>query len=487
MKMFYLSVKKRMKILVAFPSIVEKYSSFFKSCFSNEGFLHFKKAISGFLLNENKTLTAINEMFIFDVRHQSTFNRFFNQQHFDLSKVNAARLEMLQSHPATRLKAGRSGGGVISIDNSLLKHYGKHFDNIHYHFDYVHKCYRWSHDLVSLYYSDDQTDYPISWKLWLPPDWEAVAEFFNRKDFKINEDKWNNRHAKPQAWRNYIRSRYRAGRQKYPEVLDIYKTKLHWGADLLRQFRAEHPNEDFPVALDTGFTSPELCEEVICSELQMDYVGSLRENQMVTDKLDGRLIRLEDLVNRLRAQQADPQQANPFQKTGFTYRGKKQYRYTYHANYRVSKYDKKQRLVISFLREDLTDRPNFTITNRLDWNPSGILRIRRHRWPVETYHQEGKVEGLESYQVRNDKAIQTYLALVTVAFSMLKYSVHDDDLLSKIQQRLQTESGITLPFLKRLLSAEGLVNLLEYVFVRINQGHSLVQIYQTFTRHIAYK
>ena len=73
---------------------------------------------------------------------------------------------------------------AIGIDNSLLKHYGKHFDDIYYHYDYVHKCFRWSHDLVTLYYSDDQTDYPISWKLWEPPDWEAVAEFFRDKKFE---------------------------------------------------------------------------------------------------------------------------------------------------------------------------------------------------------------------------------------------------------------------------------------------------------------
>jgi hypothetical protein len=71
---------------------------------------------------------------------------------------------------------------VTSIDNSLLKHYGKHFDNIYYHYDYVHKCYRWAHDLVTLHYSDDQTDYPVQFQLWEPPDWEAVATFLKEQN-----------------------------------------------------------------------------------------------------------------------------------------------------------------------------------------------------------------------------------------------------------------------------------------------------------------
>lgn len=474
-----------MQILVSFPSIVEKYSAYFQSCLSEKELLHFKKAVSGYILSENKTISGINGMFMFHQCDQSTFNRFFNDEALDLHSINESRLNMLQSRPATRMKPGREGGGVISVDNTLLKHYGKKFDDIYYHYDYVHKCFRWSHDLVTLYYSDDQTDYPLSWQLWSPPDWDLVANFFQQQGYTINADHWAKRKEQPQKWRNYIRSRYRLGRKKHPAVLDIYKTKLHLAADLLRAFRAQYQEEKFPVALDSGFTSPELCD-VIRSELGMDYVGNLREDQKIADPENGQMIELKVLVKRLREQQAKPEQANLVQKTGFTFRGKKQYLYSYCKTVRVSKYDKKQRLVISFLKEDLTDRPNLTISNRTDWNASGILRIRRHRWPVETYHQEGKVEGLEKYEARNYKAIQTHIALITVAFSMLKFLIHDDDLLSELQQRLQKESGFTLPFLRRLLSAESFLNLMEYIFVRIQKGHSIQQIYQPFKSMIAY-
>ena len=111
---------------------------------------------------------------------------------------------------------------------------------------------------------------------------------------------------------------------------------------------------------------------------------------------------------------------------------------------------------------------------------------RDHRWPVETYHQEAKIEGLEKYQVRNEKAIQTYIALVVVAFSMLKCTVHDNDLLSSIQQRLQTETGSTLPFLRRLMRAEGLLNLVEFILEKINQGQLLQQIFKPLAQRIAY-
>jgi hypothetical protein len=468
-----------MMILIDFPSIVKKYAPCFEHCFSPEGYEHFKKAVSGFIVSENKTLEAINRLFVNGSRHQASFNKFFNRQNFDLAELNRARLGMLQSGAGTCFKEE----GVLGVDSSLLKHYGKCFDNIYYHYDYVHKCYRWSHDMVTLHYSDDRTDYPVLWRLWDPPDWDAVATYLMERGFPINAAKWGNRRAEPQKWRNYIRARYQEGRARHPGVVGIYKTKNHIALDLLREFCRQHPGLDFPVALDVGFTSAELCG-AINGELGLDYVGSLREDQYVSDRESGEEVLLSGLVAKLRQENAGP--GNKVQKTAFGYKGARQVRYAYFANHQVRGFHKKQRLVISFLREDLSDRPVFTVTNRLDWHPSGILRIRRHRWPVETYHQEGKAEGLEEYQVRNEKAIQTYLALVVVAYSMLKCTAHDPDLLSSIQQRLQTGTDGTLPFLRRLMKAEGLFLLIDHVFTMVQNGQSLEKVFQSLAPKIAY-
>lgn len=475
-----------MMVLLDFPSIVKKYAMQFESCFTPEGYLHFKKALSGFIVGDNKTLEAINRMFVQEPRNQSSFNRFFNRQNFDLAQLNDRRLEMLQQLEGTRFKAraGKEKGGVLSIDNSLLKHYGKHFDNIYYHYDYVHKCYRWAHDLVTLHYSDDQTDYPVYYQLWEPPDWEAVAHFFMEKGFTINGPKWAKRHKEAQKWRNYIRARYKEGRKKYPEVKDIYKTKNHIGEELIRRFCSHYPQWDFPIALDTGFTSAEMCQ-VISQELERDYIGALREEQCLI-RAGKKQQALRDFVAQLKGEHLEAKSKPVFRKVAYKYKGEKQVAYAYFANHHIKGFNHKQRLVISFLKDDLSDRPNFTVTNRLDWYPSGILRIRRHRWPVETYHQEGKAEGLEKYQVRNDEAIQTYIAFIVVAYSMLKCTAHDDALLSSIQQRLQTKVDGTLPFLRRLMKAEGLFVLVEYILAMQCQGHSLESIFQSLAPNLAY-
>ena len=64
--------------------------------------------------------------------------------------------------------------GVLSLDDTLLAHYGKQFDNIAYLYDSAHKCYVWAHNLVNLHYSDDQTDYPVAFRLWEPADLDTL-------------------------------------------------------------------------------------------------------------------------------------------------------------------------------------------------------------------------------------------------------------------------------------------------------------------------
>ena len=190
-----------------------------------------------------------------------------------------------------------------------------------------------------------------------------------------------------------MRYRYRDYNYKKPSVQKIYKSKSHLGIDLLRKFRKAYPDYDLPVALDSGFTNPNNCH-ILNTELGMTYVGFLKGSIRVV--LAGSVEKeLTDFAQQLKAEHQET--GKVFQKTTLHYKGQKETYYTYCKNHRIKNYKKKQRLVISFKKEDLSDTPKYTICNRLNLYASSILTIRRHRWPVETYHQEGKAEGLESY------------------------------------------------------------------------------------------
>jgi len=154
--------------LLEFPEIVEHYAPYFRDVFSEEAWIEFKRYVSGLLVSENKTVDGINRLFIVESRNQSSLNRLITESQYRLEALNQDRLRMLDSQAATQMKAK----GVFSIDDTLLSHVGQEFEKITKLWDHVSGSYVWAHDLVTLHYSDDLTDYPVLFQLWEPVELE---------------------------------------------------------------------------------------------------------------------------------------------------------------------------------------------------------------------------------------------------------------------------------------------------------------------------
>jgi hypothetical protein len=122
--------------LVAIPDIVQHYAPFFAPVFSPQAFHQFQRYLSGLIVSENKTVDGINRLFVLDTRHQSSLNRLLTESPFDIQALHQARLALLQSLPGTRMKPK----GVLSLDDTLLSHYGQHFDKIAYLYDSAQEC-----------------------------------------------------------------------------------------------------------------------------------------------------------------------------------------------------------------------------------------------------------------------------------------------------------------------------------------------------------
>lgn len=463
-----------MRVLLSFPEIVESYGSYFEEFFSPEGYQHFKRLLSGFIVGSNHTLEGINKMFI-DAPNQSSLNRFVNRQHFSLPQINHRRVEMMQAETITQIKEA----GCISIDGSLLHHWGSKFDNIYNLWDHVTKSYGPAHDLVTLYYADDQTDYPLDYQLWLPPDWDAVANELSNLNVHIRQDKWDNRHNNRKEWFEYISSRYRSYVVKYPELRNTYESKVHIAETLLRKFVATYPDHKLPVVMDSGFASSELFT-LIDEELHLSYVVDITTKRAIGIE-GGKYIQAGELITRLKADHNTVTVTNPegkaiFEKVGYHYRGKKKIAYVYSGVHRLKNHHKKHKLIIHYNHEELKGEPRITVSNELNWFPSKILHLRRLRWPVETYHQQAKSHGLESYQVRNEPAIQSYIAFVIVAFTMMTKATTDEALLEQLQQRIQTDADRTLPFLRRLLQGGAMWNIAQYIYLAAQNGQPLEEV-----------
>ncbi len=135
--------------VVELPEIVRHYRHWFEPVFSEEALIQFQRYLSGLLVSENKTVQGINRLVVYESRCQSSLNRLLTRNSFEPQELKRQRLAMLNSLAGTRIKKK----GVLSLDDTLLTHYGQQFDEIANLWDHVQNTYVWAHNLVNLHYS----------------------------------------------------------------------------------------------------------------------------------------------------------------------------------------------------------------------------------------------------------------------------------------------------------------------------------------------
>jgi len=466
--------------LVEYPEIVRHYAPFFSSVFSPEAFEEFERYISGLLVSENKTIEGINRIFVFDVRNQSSLNRLLTESPFSVDALNEARLALLGSLPGTQIKPK----GVLSLDDTLLTHYGKHFEQIAYLYDSAQGWYVWAHNLVNLHYSDDQTDYPIGFQLWEPADMEALEVGLKAAGISLRASKYPLKQSDWKKWRNYLLGVWRR-RQHKPGVAKLYRSKLLIGQELLTQFFCTHPQHKLPVTFDNWYTQPAFCR-FLDKTLKASYVGTLDGDDLVElPEGDQRLDAFDRSLQEKHQQALEIGDKPIFRKLSIRYKGDKETYYSYCKTHRIHNFGK-QRLVINHQNADLSDTPTYFISNKLTWQTEGITRIRRHRWPVEVYHEEGKADGLDQYQVRNFDAIYRHIALVAVTYSLLRTVQHDKVLLHKLQQQIEITLDGSAGTWRRNTQAQALWSLVSFIATALSQGQSLTEVAQPILATVSY-
>ena len=140
--------------------------------------------------------------------------------------------------------------------------------------------------------------------------------------------------------------------------------------------------------------------------------------------------------------------------------------------------------MINYRQADLSDNPTFFISNRLNWQANGITRIRRHRWPVEVYYEEGKAEGLDQYQLREFDAIKRHVAFVAVVYSLLRAAQYDQDLQTKLQRQLKVNLDGNPADWRRATQAQCLWSLAIFISSGLAQGQTLQEIMPPLVRAI---
>ena len=470
--------------------VVSHYCTSFTDVFSKKEIVQLQRYLSGLLISPNKTVEGINRLFIFDVQDQSTLNRFLTDSDFDVGKLNTKRVKWMQECPQTAFKHSEGDKGVLILDDTLLTHYGSHFEKIAWLYDHVNKNHSWAHCLVNLHYSDDQTDYPIDFCMWEPADIQKVEKALVAIGYKLMTKRVDNKEKDPSGWRKYLLQAYSYQRSKQEKERNgleyVYQSKIDLSKKMLGEFFKNYPGTNLPISFDYWYTCEELCK-YIHEDLKQAYVGTLKEQDILIIGPKQEKITCGEFAKQLVEQhQKDVKEGKRpiFEKIGIHYKGEKEQYWVYCQTHQISKLGK-QRLVISYSKEDLSSSPCFYISNQMHWRGGGIMRIRRHRWPVEVYHEEGKAEGLEKYQIRQFNAIIKHVACVSLTYSMLKRVQFDEALLNKLNWK-PSKICSSLAFWRRILTADAILALIEWASgkpVKDNQEltkalESLIQAYR---------
>jgi hypothetical protein len=466
--------------LVEIPDLVQHYAPFFVSVFSSAALQQFQRYISGLMVSENKTVDGIHRLFVLDTRNQSSLKRLLTESPFAVSALHQARLALLQSLPGTQMKSK----GVLSLDDTLLIHYGQHFEKIAYLYDHTQHCYVWAHNLVNLHYSDDRTDYPVDCRLWEPADLDTLETGLRAAGVTIRQSKYGLKATAPKQWRNYLLGLWRRHQHK-PAVQTLYHSKLLLAQQMLSKFFSTGQQAKFPVTFDTWYTQPAFYR-FLDQTLKVPYVGTLTADDLVV--LHQGPQRLEAFDTQLQQEHHDAVKVKGrpvFRTLSITCKGEQETYYSYWSTHHIHNFGK-QRFVINHRQADLSDSAAYFISNKLNWQAGGLTRIRRHRWPVEVYHEEGKAEGLDQYQVRDFEAISRHIALVAVTYSLLRAAQHDEALLHKLQRHVQTTRDGSAGSWRRNTQAQPLWTLATFIACGLSQGLTLQEVMEPLLAVFAY-
>ena len=112
------------------------------------------------------------------------------------------------------------------MDDTLLTHYGQDFEQIAKLCDHVTGTYVWAHDLVTMHYSDDETDYPVLFQLWEPVDLEKLEQGLRAaQDPAQGQQRSLERDRSPEMAR-LSAGGLAAATEEHPDLQALYDSKL---------------------------------------------------------------------------------------------------------------------------------------------------------------------------------------------------------------------------------------------------------------------
>jgi hypothetical protein len=392
--------------------VVTEHAAVFRDVFDNQcQFRHFQHYLTGLIVLPNKSMANMARC-ILDSADKTNLSRFLAEAPWHADELNRRRIwYMLQQ---TKPHRARRRESLVVIDDTLCEHVGSLFDRVDRHYNHSDGTYPLAHNPVTSLYVSGPVRFPLGLRLYRRYEeltqWEVyVAKHF--PDLQIPTEK---------------KARNRLHKQVDPVLLqdpecrarhEQFRTKIALAIDLVEE--AIGRKVPFGVVVfDAWYLAEDLVQ--VLARRRKDWISRLKKNRLLetasfqlrdtngwTLKLPGPHIAVEELVPLIPATAYRPVKVSEDVYWCFT------------LTVRIPGLGK-VRIVVSFEHESLMGRSVVLVTNRVDWSAAKIIRLYVHRWPTETFYQDGKGHlGFNEYRMRSAEAIGKHWCLVFVAYSLL--------------------------------------------------------------------
>jgi hypothetical protein len=371
-----------MSAIVEFPRVVGDELERFADLFANEPQRrHFGEYLTGLIVARNKTVTGINAEFV-TTTDQSCLNRFVTEAEWDVEKLNARRLELLQEDPATRY----ANHGVIALDDVLIDHDGKLIEDVGWFWDHAEDRAKIAHDyLFANYVCPGGQHYPLEFR-----------RFKKREQCEVTGEVFEDHGV-------------------------LFRQLVDWVCE-----------RDIPgdFTFDSYFSSAENLNHIHgkldASSDPRAYVGDLKTNRKL--EVRGKSIRADEFAASIPREQRRELRRGDARQWYFT------------TVVRLPQVKHPVRIVLLWRNRRDQTAAKVLVTNRTRWEITRILKTYRQRWTgTETFHRDGKQElGMGDCQLRSGQGQTRHMHLVMAAYSLLMRQLRNSRATNWALRRLTT-------------------------------------------------
>lgn len=432
--------------VVQFPQIIEQQAAWFDPVFtSDEQRKHFREYVTGLIVGDKATVTAINRQFL-GHNDQSSLNKFATLSEWDEHELNRQRVRMELARLLRRPVSAEAGR--LIIDDTFAHHTKCKMDGLAYLWDHAEQQYAWAHDVVTSYYVNRSDQFPVDFRLWCQFQAKKELAQLRQTSQELNEQ-----------------SNLASYRQHLTDLLafhvreQLYRTKTGLAAELVQG--AVQLDIPFCVVLfDSWFLHNELIDPI--EALGKDWVGGCPKDRLIL--FNNRWTQVQEYIQTIPAS---------------TYRPTQVFGQTYWAFTKVLTFKslnhRRLRMVASYDNPDLKGDPFLVVTNRKNWERTRILLTYHDRWPTETFNEDIKGDlGFEDYQLHKLRGIRRHWYLCLAAYSLLGEQGCPG----------RSRQGVRAPFEStgqrcRAVIDETLRHLVEWIARQLKDGVSTTTISQT--------